>query len=146
MIQTSFCVCQTPATDPNYELYFSDEFNSFDPDTWESRKANFIIMRIYLHILWNYTKIIISMSIMEKLEVTIKHEHVACPNCCTNSGCSYPYYDYTSGWIESKVDFQYGYIEALIKFPDASSPFLPLKSEINCAFWTFKGTTSPSNT
>lgn len=128
-----YCFSQTILNDPHWELVWEDQFNSgaLDENKWlRTHYAQHGQYQIY-------------MEDMVKVEsghlvITVDDESTYCPpNPPTVWGACWPCdnktYNYTSGWVESRPDFNfdYGLIEARIK--------LPYGLGFHSSFWTFIG-------
>ena len=142
-------IAQTQSNDPNWQLKWEDQFNTFNTNRWE--KAKYVIHgdnppepQLYLeNQVWTANgNLIIEINNMKDTCPTPAPTAIsgACGSC--ESGTKY---NYKSGWIETTgaYDIHYGYIEARIKFPykkvnGKSWGFWP-------AFWTFVGYHTNSN-
>lgn len=116
----------------------SDEFNGsiFDLSKW-TRKDNFD------HYCNNWVAldenaILSSDGFDEYLELQFKSESYSCPpnywnlwNCACQENNGGDPYDNTTGYVISKFQIEYGYLEARIKLPKISG--------MNAAFWLISG-------
>ena len=123
--------------DLNWQLKWQDDFSSFDSAKWI--RANYCAHgnnppKPYIHLesnVWvaNGNFVIRTNSNATNCQTGIPCPSTACGGCCS-SGASF---NYTSGWVETKTDYdvQYGYIEAKIK--------MTYKQGVGYAFWTWRG-------
>ncbi len=131
---------QTPANDPHWQLQWADHFDSLDTTRWLRADYGGRVMQLY-----RKTNISVSNS---NLVITLNNTAAYCPNPVPNTNrgvceaCEAGRrYKYTSGWVETNkyFDTQFGYIEAMIRFPYRDGKqwgFFP-------AFWTFIGHDEP---
>ncbi|MFZ7116229.1 MAG: glycoside hydrolase family 16 protein [Bacteroidota bacterium] len=125
---------QTPLNDPHWQLLWQDDFNTIDPVKWV--KAHYgdhfgePILMLEQNVDVNGGNLVIK----------VDNNPTNCPinpppnpsNAC--GSCAPGIHPYTGGWVENTNSFniQYGYIEAMIKFPMGTGLWL--------AFWTYFGT------
>ena len=113
---------QIPANDSHWNLVWEDNFNSLDTDIWN-------VQHEFDH--WGgepqvYTNRSSNVTVNNgNLELILNRETYSCqPNninqwkCVRQSKSGQPY-EWTSGWIETKEDFNvlYGYMESRMKLP-----------------------------
>jgi beta-glucanase (GH16 family) len=136
---------QSPAFDPQWELVWSDEFDSLNLKRWLRvdygihRHSPDQLQEAQLYMAENVT------AADGNLVITMRNKRTRCPNPPTTvwGGCTpcepNKRYRYTSGRVESATptyDTQYGFIEARVKLPYDRS-FFP-------AFWAYLGTSTPN--
>ena len=112
---------QAPSNDRHWQLAWEDNFNSIDTTIWE-------VVNNFDHYGEPQMYRMKNVSVRNgNLMLTVKEE-------------VYREHNYTSGWVESKKDYntQFGYIESRIKLPYGHG-FWP-------AFWTFVGSGVKDNT
>jgi len=134
---------QTPANDPHWDLVWQDDFNTLNTNIWKV-KNNFDHYGGEPQVYTSRTDNVFIDN--GNLVLRVRNENYSCPQPAINQwGCARQnntgqLYNYTSGWVESKQDYntKYGYIEARIKLPYGHG-FWP-------AFWTFVGDGVPYNT
>lgn len=123
---------QTPANDPHWKLVWEDHFNTLNSNIWK-------VENHFDHYGGEHQVYIDDNVYLENgsLVLEIKKEEYSCPESVTHKwGCARQAktgrpYQYTSGWVETKLPYhsQYGYMEARLKIPYGNG-FWP-------AFWTF---------
>jgi beta-glucanase (GH16 family) len=130
-------IAQTPTfqNDPHWELKWQDDFNSFDNTKWVN--ANYCDhggTKPYVHLesnVWvtNGNLVIRTNSNATNCQTNLPCPATACGRCCSGETS----YNYTSGWVETKADYdtQFGYMEAKIK--------MTYRQGVGYAFWTFRG-------
>ncbi|MDR2972269.1 MAG: glycoside hydrolase family 16 protein [Bacteroidales bacterium] len=121
---------QNPPKDKNWEMVFQDDFNTLNTNRWRVRN-NFDHYgeepQVYIT-----PNVYVSNG---NLVFETKKEEYHCPDDYVNpSNCARQYktgedYQYTSGWVQSRVTYKYGYFEIYAKLP-GSSGYWP-------AFWLF---------
>jgi|GEM_PF-4736944 len=122
------CFGQTPANDPHWQLVWEDNFNTLNTNIW-------LVANNFDHYSGTpngygepqvYTNRPSNVSIDNgNLVLKAIKENYSCPNINLNEwGCSYQNtygvpYQYTSGWVESKVPYRpkFGYVETRINCP-----------------------------
>src|ERR1041384_8079356 len=111
IMQTIMSFSQTPATDPGWELYFDDEFNSGtvpNPDYWDVKNDFNQYGQQVVYLTAN--------TYVQNGNLILQMENI--PYHCTNLGsnnCNQSDYNFRSGYVHSQFSFPYGYIEARIK-------------------------------
>jgi len=117
---------QHPPLDKNWEVVFQDDFNTFNTDRW-------LIANNFDHYggeaqVYRTQNVYINNG---KLILETKEEPYCCPPDsnleCERQNMTGECYQYTSGWIESRVRYKYGYFEIYAKLP-GSDGYWP-------AFW-----------
>jgi len=120
--------CQTPATDPSWELLYNEDFNSpiEDNPDWVVKDNHDHYGEYSAHLADN-------VSVQSgKLYLELNNNHYTSPAAYLDfQHLNHTSYDYTSAMVLSDINFQYGYIEASISFPYGDN-FWP-------AFWTIQG-------
>jgi beta-glucanase (GH16 family) len=134
IVPSFYLKCQTPATDPHWQLVWEDNFNFLDTSIWQVHDLDGGKNAKGINIAQNVN------TVNGNLELTLKKENFSCPAWavhplyfCVNQYLTGQPYQYTSGKIHNKQAYntQYGYIEARIKVPYVHGIFP--------AFWTFLG-------
>src|ERR1035438_4981938 len=114
MLINKLILCQTPVNDSHWNqnpIYFSEDFTTY-PDTINT----WLVKNHYCHPWPNtgcepqvYTNRLSNVHVSSgKLVLTARKEDYYTLN---------QWFHYTSGYIEFRNPFQYGYLEAMIKFP-----------------------------
>lgn len=122
---------QAPKSDPHWILSWEDDFDTFNHDKW--LKMNYgrhgLEKQLYMaDNVWTENG---------NLIIELNNTPTLCPSPAPNptswscNKCISGIYNYTSGWVETKKNFNshFGYIEARIKLPYGYWP----------AFWTWRG-------
>jgi beta-glucanase (GH16 family) len=130
LLLSGFSIAQTPPSDPNWNLVWSDDFNgnSINTNIWSV--ANYDDgngeLEVYID---NPNNVFVSNGY---LNLHVMNQTVTCPNGAP--GCVYPNHGYTSGKVESTLPYymKFGYIEARIKISSDRPGLWP-------AFWLFTG-------
>jgi beta-glucanase (GH16 family) len=119
---------QTPSDDAHWNLIFNENFSSLNDTIWKvaNEYDHYGEPQVYTN---RSTNVYISSG---NLVLKINNEDYHCTNL-HGWACNSEWYEYTSGWVETKASYniQYGYIESKIKIPYGYG-FWP-------AFWTFIG-------
>jgi beta-glucanase (GH16 family) len=119
---------QVPGPDPHWNLVFEEQFDSLDPAIWKVAHHfdHYGEPQVYTN---RNDNVFVSDG---ELVLRVKKERYRCRELY-GWACNKSWYDYTSGWVETRKEFNalYGYIESRIRIPYGFG-FWP-------AFWTFIG-------
>ena len=118
---------QHPPSDKNWETVFQDNFNTFNTNRWMAvdHFDHYGELQLY-----RSQNVYLSNG---KLVLETKEEDYCCPpkyvnpSNCSRQDTSGKCYQYTSGYVKSKVRYRYGYFEIYAKLPGGDG-FWP-------AFW-----------
>ena len=121
---------QNPPQDKNWGIIFQDDFSKFNTNRWKKTHKHIRGNGIYEESqIYDSTNIYIDNG---KLVLRTRIQNSQCPK---GSNCHYGgRHSYTSGEIDSKITYKYGYFEIYAKLP-ASSGYWP-------AFWFWNSTGS----
>lgn len=117
---------QLPPEDTHWQLIFEDQFDSLDAQIWTvaNNFDHYGDPQVYTN---RPENVFIEDG---QLILQVRNENYKCTER-GGAACNKPWYEFTSGWIETKLwnNIRYGYLESRIKLPHGRA-FWP-------AFWTF---------
>ncbi len=123
---------QLPPDDPHWRLVFNESFDSLDLSIWKvaNNFDHYGEPQVYTG---RKENVFVRNGI---LVLKILKENYRCRDL-NKTACNKPWYDYTSGWIETAplLQLQYGYLESRIRLPHGHGLWP--------AFWTFVTENAP---
>jgi len=123
---TCFLTAQLPPEDKHWRLVFEEQFDSLNRDTWKvaNNFDHYGEPQVYTN---RPENVFVENG---ELILQVRKEDYRCRDM-RGAACNKPWYEYTSGWIETELwkNIRYGYLESRIKLPYGYG-FWP-------AFWTF---------
>lgn len=123
---TQLLLAQLPPEDQHWQLIFEEAFDSLDQQIWTvaNNFDHYGEPQVYTN---RSENVFIEDG---QLILQVRKENYRCSDL-SGAACNKPWYEYTSGWVETELlsQIRYGYLESRIKLPYGHG-FWP-------AFWTF---------